>query len=199
MMQAAELQIWRSFEWPCPLRHASLRRQHDLIGKLAIESALAVLSFAPCHMCVAAGRNRPQHDRVLELADIRLAAARGNRSDVGVAPIRGLWRVRLDIPPAGLVPGHDPSARALQRRQIIADFSIRRPPLAPFENGTGTRVKSLLRSKMPCERDSYVSPMGRRESRRATSTPRCLDLRQLLLFSCLTQGGDGPSSARCKS
>jgi hypothetical protein len=116
MMQAAELQIWRSFEWPCPLRHASLRRQHDLIGKLAIESALAVLSFAPCHMCVAAGRNRPQHDRVLELADIRLAAARGNRSDVGVAPIHGLWRVRLDIPPAGLVPGHDPSARALQRR-----------------------------------------------------------------------------------
>jgi hypothetical protein len=61
--------------------HASLRRQHDLIGKFAIESALAVLSFAPCHMRVTAVRNRRyfteglQDDRVLELADIRIAAA----------------------------------------------------------------------------------------------------------------------------
>jgi hypothetical protein len=109
---------------PRPLRHASLRRYHELIGKLATESALAVLSFAPCRVRVAAVRNRRyftqglQDDRVLELADIRIAAAReGNRSDVGLAPIYRHWQLRLDIPPAGLVPRHDPSAlRALQRR-----------------------------------------------------------------------------------
>jgi hypothetical protein len=159
--------------------HASLRRQHDLIGKLAIESAVAVLSFAPCHMRslpfeivgtspkvfkMTASLNSPTFGsppckKAIARRYMASRASEGGATSVGHST-------------GGPDARHDPSARrALQRRRSSRTFRYEVHPCA-FENETGTRVKSLLRWKMPRERGSHGITNGSgEESRRVTSPP----------------------------
>jgi len=165
MMQGAERQILVEFLNGYALcTHASLRRRHDLIGKLAIESALAVLSFAPYHMRVTVVRN----PSVTSLEVFKITASSNSPTfgsplrEKAIAPMLGL------APVAGLgtvdASGFSWTFHRHERHCGVMDH---REPFdtkaTPIENETGTRVKPLLRSEMPREHGLHgiVDGLGR--------------------------------------